>query len=58
MIRLLSILACMLASCGFAGKPGSSAGYQPVEGDILFQSLPNPAGLDLIDAIEGSTGSP
>lgn len=29
-----------------------------MEGDIVFQSLPNPAGLDLVDAIEGSTGSP
>jgi uncharacterized protein YycO len=58
MIRLLPILAFMLTSCGFAGKAGSGAGYQPVEGDILFQSLPNPAGLDLVDAIEGSTGSP
>jgi len=58
MIRLLPILAFMLTSCGFAGKARSGNGYQPVEGDILFQSLPNPAGLDLVDAIEGSTGSP
>jgi uncharacterized protein YycO len=58
MIRLLPILAFMLTSCGFAGKARIGNGYQPVEGDILFQSLPNPAGLDLVDAIEGSTGSP
>jgi uncharacterized protein YycO len=58
MIRLLPILAFMLTSCGFAGKAGIGNRYQPVEGDILFQSLPNPAGLDLVDAIEGSTGSP
>ena len=58
MIRLLPVLAFILSSCGFAGKPGTRPAYQPVEGDILFQSLPNPAGLDLVDAIEGSTGSP
>ncbi|MEM9081165.1 MAG: YiiX/YebB-like N1pC/P60 family cysteine hydrolase [Verrucomicrobiota bacterium] len=32
--------------------------YQPQEGDVLFQSLPNPPGLDLVDAIEGASGSP
>lgn len=48
----------LISCCGFAGKSGSSNGYLPVEGDILFQSLPNPSGLDLVDAIEGSTGSP
>lgn len=32
--------------------------YLPMEGDIVFQSLPNPPGPDLVDAIEGSTGSP
>ena len=59
MLRLPSIVALALAlsSCGFAGKSGVAA-YQPVEGDILFQSLPNPPGLDLVDAIEGSTASP
>lgn len=45
-----------LSSC--AGKAGGRAGYQPMEGDIVFQSLPNPAGMDLVDAIEGSTDSP
>ena len=29
-----------------------------MEGDIVFQSLPNPAGMDLVDAIEGATASP
>ncbi|MCW1884686.1 YiiX/YebB-like N1pC/P60 family cysteine hydrolase [Luteolibacter flavescens] len=58
MLRLLAILPLALASCSIAGKSGSHADYQPVEGDILFQSLPNPPGLDLVDAIEGTTGSP
>jgi hypothetical protein len=31
------------------------AGYAPQEGDIVFQSLPH---VDLVDAIEGITGSP
>src|SRR5688572_10537775 len=39
-------------------KKGKTSGYEPKEGDIVFQSLPNPPGLDLVDAIEGSTGSP
>jgi uncharacterized protein YycO len=50
--------ALVASSCGFAGKSGTTAAYQPVAGDILFQSLPNPPGLDLVDAIEGATGSP
>ena len=58
MLRLLSILALALSSCGNGGKPKSGAAYQPEDGDILFQSLPNPAGMDLVDAIEGSTNSP
>ena len=32
--------------------------YNPMEGDILFQSLPNEPGMDLVDAIEGATESP
>jgi uncharacterized protein YycO len=32
--------------------------YEPRQGDVLFQQLPNPPGLDLVDAIEGATGSP
>ncbi len=59
MLRVvIPMLALLFGSCGFTGKSGGVSGYQPVEGDILFQSLPNPAGLDLVDAIEGATGSP
>lgn len=43
-----------LAAC----RPQGHAGYSPQEGDVLFQSLPDLPGLDLVDAIEGSTGSP
>jgi uncharacterized protein YycO len=57
MLRLLALLTLALSSCGIAGK-SKVAAYQPVAGDILFQSLPNPAGMDLVDAIEGATGSP
>lgn len=59
MLKRPAIAALLLAlsSCGIPGK-SARATYQPVEGDILFQSLPNPPGLDLVDAIEGSTGSP
>ena len=32
--------------------------YQPQQGDVVFQSLPNPWGQDLVDMIEGATGSP
>lgn len=32
--------------------------YAPQEGDVLFQSLPDTPGLDIIDAIEGATESP
>lgn len=32
--------------------------YEPVEGDVLFQSLPSGPGLDVVDAIEGATDSP
>ena len=58
MLRLLPVLALALSSCSTASKPKRAATYQPAEGDILFQSLPNPGGMDLVDAIEGSTGSP
>ncbi len=59
MFRFLVVaIAFALSSCGFAGKTGGTTTYQPVAGDILFQSLPNPPGMDLVDAIEGSTGSP
>jgi hypothetical protein len=32
--------------------------YRPVEGDVLFQSLPSPRGIDVVEAIEGSTECP
>lgn len=58
-VRLLAgSLLLLFTSCGFAGKTKGSAAYQPVAGDILFQSLPNAPGMDLVDAIEGTTGSP
>lgn len=59
MFRILApLISLLFGSCAFTGRTAAGRGYQPVEGDILFQSLPNPAGLDLVDAIEGSTGSP
>jgi len=58
MLRFLPVLALALCSCSTFSKSTRSASYQPTEGDILFQSLPNPAGMDLVDAIEGSTNSP
>lgn len=54
MYRCLALLCLALASC--AGKKSTT--YQPMEGDILFQSLPNEPGMDLVDAIEGATESP
>ncbi|WP_193210755.1 YiiX/YebB-like N1pC/P60 family cysteine hydrolase [Luteolibacter marinus] len=43
---------------GLVSCYGGGTTYQPETGDIVFQSLPNPPGLDLVDAIEGATGSP
>jgi uncharacterized protein YycO len=58
MLRFLSCsIVVLICSCGYDGKIGAGTAYQPSEGDILFQSLPNPAGVDLVDAIEGATGS-
>jgi uncharacterized protein YycO len=58
MLRFLGCAVVVLInSCGYDGKTRGGTGYQPSEGDILFQSLPNPAGLDMVDAIEGATGS-
>jgi hypothetical protein len=53
---IVCIALCSLTGCQPGGKiPASLAGYEPRAGDFLFQSLPhNP----LIDAIEGSSGSP
>lgn len=53
---LLGFALCILTGCR-AGNNGSTAPvkYEPQAGDFVFQSLPhNP----LIDAIEGSSGSP
>jgi uncharacterized protein YycO len=58
MLRILSVFALALASCSTSSKSKAAAAYQPAEGDIIFQSLPNPDGMDLVDAIEGSTNSP
>jgi uncharacterized protein YycO len=59
MLRFLApSIVLLISSCGFTGSTRGGVGYEPLEGDILFQSLPNPPGLDLVDAIEGSTGSP
>ncbi len=54
--RAFVLLALAFASCSGSRAPQGS--YQPEEGDILFQSLPNEPGMDLVDAIEGATGSP
>lgn len=35
-----------------------SSAYEARHGDVVFQSLPNPWGMDLVDTIEGATGSP
>lgn len=59
-LRVMGLLivagSLLLWSCGFA--VAAKVHYQPVEGDLLFQSLPSPPGLDLVDAIEGATESP
>jgi hypothetical protein len=46
---LIPLLTLFLMSCS------SLRGYEPQEGDIIFQSLPH---NDLVDAIEGVSGSP
>ncbi len=53
---LLLVLA--LVHPTFAQSKKAEAAYRPQQGDIVFQSLPNPWGMDLVDAIEGSTASP
>lgn len=54
LLAVLSLFAVW--SCGWS--VAAKVRYSPVEGDVLFQSLPDPPGLDIVDAIEGSTGSP
>ena len=51
---LTAILAAVV-SCVYLIPAARLAGYSPVEGDIVFQSVPH---SDLVDAIEGITGSP
>ncbi|GHC51685.1 YiiX/YebB-like N1pC/P60 family cysteine hydrolase [Roseibacillus persicicus] len=57
-VTLLAMVAMslLLWNCGWA--VAAKVTYQPVEGDVLFQSLPSGPGLDVIDAIEGSTECP
>lgn len=50
---LISVLAGLLLLAGACGRREGS--YAPIEGDVLFQSLPP---NDLVNMIEGSTGSP
>jgi len=47
--KLFIILCISLCACS------SVANYEPKEGDVIFQSLPNG---DIVDAIEGATESP
>lgn len=54
MMRWLAVLSLALSAC--SGDKQTT--YEPMEGDILFQSLPNEPGMDLVDAIEGATESP
>ncbi|BCU75666.1 YiiX/YebB-like N1pC/P60 family cysteine hydrolase [Luteolibacter sp. LG18] len=60
MRKLLALLClCLgLQTAGADTPKKTQATYEPQEGDIVFQSLPNAWGMDLVDAIEGSTGSP
>jgi hypothetical protein len=53
MLKKISLLFCVGASLAW-GNPGA---YQPQQGDVVFQSSPNPMGMDLVDMIEGATGS-
>ncbi|MEZ0277462.1 MAG: YiiX/YebB-like N1pC/P60 family cysteine hydrolase [Roseimicrobium sp.] len=57
-MRILVVLLSLFiaVTCVAGGKAKSPKSYyQPVEGDILFQSLPH---MPLVDAIEGCTKSP
>jgi uncharacterized protein YycO len=55
-LTAMAVLVCSIDVFAQSKKQSAPA-YQPREGDILFQALPNPPGLDLVDTIEGSTGS-
>lgn len=50
-----SLLCALLVF--LTGRILAAPAYTPMEGDVVFQSLPNPPGIDLIDTIEGATGS-
>ena len=54
MMRWLPLLFFTFPAC----SGDKQTAYNPMEGDILFQSLPNEPGMDLVDAIEGATESP
>ena len=56
-VLLLSLIACAVwdQTRTFDTPAKTSIGYEPIEGDIIFQSLP---WHELTEAIEGSTGSP
>jgi len=58
MITRIILLSLAIISPAFGQSKKAVTVYQPQEGDIVFQSFPNPWGLGLVDAIEGSTGSP
>lgn len=47
------LIACLASLTVVFAQPE----YQPKEGDVVFQSLPNGFGMDLVDMIEGATGS-
>jgi len=57
-IALILIAVCCGGCVRLADRASIPAGYHPQEGDVVFQSLPNPPGLDLVDTIEGATDSP
>ncbi|MBK1834231.1 YiiX/YebB-like N1pC/P60 family cysteine hydrolase [Roseibacillus ishigakijimensis] len=58
-LRLVGLLVLLLALSIWRWGYALLAGvvYQPEVGDLLFQSLPNPPGQDIVDAIEGCTNS-
>ncbi len=53
-MRIKSLVASLLLMLTAIAEEA----YQPQHGDVVFQSLPNPFGMDLVDMIEGATGSP
>lgn len=55
-LLIFALVAMAVWGCG--RSVATKVSYQPQEGDILFQSLPDPPGLDIVEAIEGATESP